>query len=273
MIALLVRKQKTDLAIEITSAAIRVNPQNQNLAERYLDLVASEGPEQEVARVFDELEALFPTDVVIPLRRARWLSRTGQADEAQSIFVRLLKSHPLWYDLHHAYGRFFLRLEKWADAKKEFEIALTLHKGHQMAHEGKALALRGLAAQAEEAGKFGQANGYVKKAETHFRSAIYWAGINLKPTARFYTSIGWFYLDQGRAEEALFFFEAAMAEAPEHFPNYWGKGAALKLLGRPAEAIMALEVALSKAPQPLESPAKEAIPHLLEKCKKDLGTS
>ena len=270
LIAVLVRNQKVERAIETTSAAIKINPRDLNLLERYLDLVAYQGSEQETATIFDELEARFPTNSVIPLKRARWLSDAGRSDEAEDLYAKLLKKYPRWADLRHALGRHYLRLKRLTEARKAFEGALGLNIRHQMAHEGKAQALRGLAALAMDAGNPEYAQGYLKLAESHFRSAITWAGRQSAPVARFHASIGWFYLDQGRCEEALSSFEAAIREAPEHFSNYWGRGAALKGLGRPSEAVVALETALAKAPQPLESPAKEKIPGLLEECRRDL---
>ena len=270
LIAILVRNGKTDRAIEMTSAAIKDNPKDLNLLERYLDLIASQGSEMEVKKILDELEVRFPNNNAIPLRRARWLAEVGRTDEAGVVFTNLLNKFPNWTGLHHAYGRFFLDLLKWAEARKEFQAVLRLNIKHQMAHEGNAMALRGLAAQEQEAGMFKIAGKYLQMAENHFRSAILWAERQLAPVARFYTSVGWFYLDQDRFAEALSSFDAAIREAPEHFSNYWGKGSTLQRLGRPAEAIVALETALAKAPQPLESPAKEEIPRLLEECRKAL---
>lgn len=131
-------------------------------------------------------------------------------------------------------------------------------------------ALRGLAARQQDAFRSEIAHRLLNQAESEFRSAIYWAKIHAASIARFYTSIGWFYLDQERCEDALSSFDAAICEAPEFFANYWGRGATLQGLGRPEEAIAALETALAKAPQPLESPAKEEIPRLLEECKGNL---
>lgn len=112
---------------------------------------------------------------------------------------------------------------------------------------------------------------YLGWAERHFLSAISWAKRKSEPTAKFYSSIGWFYLDQGRFPEALSSFNCAVGEAPEFFTNYWGKGDALLRLGRAAEAIDALETALAKAPQPLAPPARDEIPRLLEESRKQLA--
>lgn len=271
LIAVLVRNGYSDRAVEITSAAIGLNPGDLNLTERYVDLIASHGSPEDVARIFDELEARFPRANTLPLRRARWLFETGNAKAAEIIYRELLKKHPKWPPVHYAYGRCLLELEKWEAARKEFDIALRLYASrNQMAHEGAAQALRGLAAKEQEAGHYKTARDHLQRAESHFRFAIHWAKRQSAPAARFYASIGWFYLDQHRFNEALTSFDAAVQETPEHFSNYWGRGAALRGLGRPAEAIVALENALAKAPQPLEPPAKEEIPQLLEECRRDL---
>jgi tetratricopeptide (TPR) repeat protein len=161
-------------------------------------------------------------------------------------------------------------LENWLKAKVQFDAALRLHRGFQMAQEGKALALRGLAAKAAERGDADGADKYLQQAEGHYKLAIYWAGRQGASTARFYNSIGWFNLDQKRYEGALASFDSAIGNDPEHFLSYWGKGAALKFLKRYAEAVDSLNVALSKAPQPLKAPASEEIPKLIEECENEL---
>src|SRR5207247_4925207 len=188
LIAILTRTHQPSHAAEIASAAISFHPRDQNLLEHYLDLIASQATEEEVERVFAELRTLAPKNKVIPLRRAKWLSERGRNEEAEIAFSRLLDEYPGWFQIRHAYGRHLLGLEKWSEAVKLFEAALDLHKGFQVAHEGKALALRGLGARAIEAGDSKNADMYLRQAERHFKSAIHWARTNSAPTARFYTS-------------------------------------------------------------------------------------
>ena len=268
LIAVLIRTHQPALATEVATAAMSFNPTNQNLTESYLDLIASQGAEEDVEKIFDGLENRFPRHRVIPLRRARWLGERGRIEAAEAGFATLREKYPQWPQVNYAYGRHLLSLEKVAEAMAQFEIALGIHRGFQMAHEGKAQALRGLATKASEAGDTQEAENYLLQAEQYFKSAIYWAGVHAAPAARFYTALGWFYLDEKRCEEALSSFESAIGENPEHFSNYWGKGAALKCLGKYSKALDALNIALSKAPQPLEPPASEEIPRLIDECRK-----
>ena len=271
LIAAVIRNRQVDRAVALTAEAMNSNPDDLNLKERYIDLILSQQPQQGVEKILDELEARFPTNNAIPLRRARWLAKAGRDDEAEAVYARMLDKNPDLLDLHHLYGRHLLDTKKWKEARKEFEAVLGRNIMHQMAHEGKAMALRGLATQEQEAGRPDLAANYLKWAESHFRSAISWAERQALSAARFHTSIAWFLLAQDRPQEALAAFDKAIRGAPDHFSNYWGKGSALKQLARPAEAIVALKTALAKAPEPLESPAKEEIPRLLEECEKAGG--
>jgi tetratricopeptide (TPR) repeat protein len=120
-----------------------------------------------------------------------------------------------------------------------------------MAHNGLGLALWRL--------------GQFQEAEREFKKAIYWAGVNEQPQGRFYTNLGWFYLDSLQPRQALKAFESAKSEDPEYFGNYWGIGRVMHELGNNAAAVTALQVALEKGAS-LEPPASEEIPRLLRQC-------
>ena len=90
--------------------------------------------------------------------------------------------------------------------------------------------------------------GDFERAEQEFHSAIYWATVQGQPLAKFYSDLGWFYLDRSRWRDAIQAFESARDEAPDYFGNYWGIGKVLNELGNYAAASGALRTALEKAP-------------------------
>jgi tetratricopeptide (TPR) repeat protein len=272
LIAIMIRRHDPLFASEAVTAAISLHPNDQSLIGHYLDLVASQATGKDVEEIFSTLSARFPRNNTIPLRRAKWLSECGRTEEAEAAFGSLSMKYPRSFFVSHAYGRHFLAREKWSEAGTQFKIALGLHQGFQLAHEGSAQALRGLAAKATDAGDTHKAEKNLQRAERHFRSAIYWAKRRAAPLGYFYAAIGWFYLDQKACEEALGAFQSAIRENSEDFANYWGEGAALKCLRRYSEALDSLNSALSKAPQPFKSPAREEIPKLIEQCRNELDS-
>jgi tetratricopeptide (TPR) repeat protein len=266
LIALLTRSHQSLLAAEVAASAISANPRDLNLVEHYLDLCTVEQTEADAEKLLADLHTRFPKSPSVAVRRATWLGEKGRITEGEAIYGSWLAKHPS-FQMHHSYGRFLLELDRWSEARIQFDKALKIHRGFQIAHEGMGLSFSGLAAKSAEAGHARDAERHLRQAERYFKSAIHWAGVHDAPVARFYTSLGWFYLDQKRYVEALSSFESAIREDPEHFSNYWGKGLALKCFGRYSEALDGLNTALSKAPQPLQPPASDEIPKLIEECR------
>ena len=270
LIAMLIRQHQSPLSVEVTSAAIFHHPNDRNLAEHYLDLFASTDSAENISKMFAELLVRFPRDSVIALRYAKWLSEKEDA-QASVKFDELIRKHPKYYDAYHAFGRHWLHSGNYEKARKQFELTLGLHRGHQRAHEGLAPAFHGLAGLANARGETEIAASFLKEAERDFKSAIHWAKVQQQPVAKIYASLSWFYLDQKHYEEAPASFDLAILENPDHFRNHEGRGTALCHLKRYPEALLALEQALEKAPSPLGPPASEEIPPLIAECKAQLS--
>jgi tetratricopeptide (TPR) repeat protein len=145
------------------------------------------------------------------------------------------------------FGEQLLRVEKYPEAKTEYEQVLAREPGHQLAHRGLAIAWQNL----EEP----------EKAENAFKRALYWAKENGGDLAMFHTPLGRFYLSEKRWLEAIESFSAAGNECPEYYGNHWGIAKAQIELGHLEEARQALEQAL--ADPGLRSPAKEEIGQML----------
>lgn len=77
----------------------------------------------------------------------------------------------------------------------------------------------------------------------HFQKAMGLSG-SVEPVAK----IGWAYLNQGRPQEAIVWFERAMARSSRYASTYEGLGRALERAGRRSEAIRAYEQYLENFP-------------------------
>jgi tetratricopeptide (TPR) repeat protein len=169
--------------------------------------------------------------------------------EAESIPYHqwIIAKNPEEVGYRFSFGEQLLRLEKFAEAKAEFEQVLEQERWHQLAHRGLATALQNL--------------GESRKAEDAFKHALSCAKAIGGNRAIFYTSLGRFYLSEMRWLEAIKSFAEAGREDPEYYGNHWGMAQAQSELGDMVEAKQSLESAL--ADSRLRSPAKDEIEQML----------
>ena len=279
LIAALIRLGRVQEAVETTLEAISYHPDDSNLTEYYIHFVRESADKQAVRKLYESLIARYPGNPRHRIEFAAWLRDHDYNEEAEALYKELIelprsKTTRLFRQMtHYGYGRLLLRLERYAEAEEQFRQSLGIQKGHQMAHDGLAQALRRLGNVAEQEGRTADANQYFAKAEREFRQAIYWAGVHEQPQAVFYTHLGWFYIDRERYTDALEAFYSARDEDPEFFGNYWGSGRALMGLGQFQAAANALRTALEKAPKDLQPPASDEIPELLRRCQNALNHS
>jgi tetratricopeptide (TPR) repeat protein len=179
--------------------------------------------------------------------------------EAESILYHqwIIAKDPAAVGNHFVFGEQLLRLEKFAEAKVEFELVVAREPQHQLAHRGLAIALQNL--------------GKPKEAEDAFKRGLHWARAKGGKLARFHTSLGLFYLSQNRWTEAIKSFEEAGEESSEYYGNHWGIAKAQRELGRLREAKQSLERAL--ALPGLRSPAKEEIEETLADISQQISAS
>ena len=264
LIGLLTRRGELSLLADVVAEAVSFHPNNQNILEHHLDLLASEQDDATMAKIFSDLQLRFPNNNVVFLRYAKWLSERGQKEAAEKEYTRLFARGD-WPQLRHLYGRHLLRVGEWKAAASQFQAAGRKHLFLAVASEGEALAVHGMAKTALAAGDRAHAIGYFQEAERLFKLAIRAAQRQHESVARFHTSLGWFYLDRHRFAPALTSFNSALAEGPS-LTSYWGKGIALMSLGRHGEALSALETAITQAHRPLKPPAADEIPRLIAEC-------
>jgi len=267
LIALLIRRREPLLVAQVASEAISHHPDDPKLLGYYLVFGGEEGRNQDTDKLVEDLRRRFPENRQLALNYAKYLSKAGRPELAEPEFEELLIQYPRYMWAHEAYGRHLLTEERYADAVQQFQEALALHSRYARSHEGLGQAMWALATAAGKNGDRQTMELYLHQAERSFKSAIYHAEGDGPLQARCYSSLGWFYVSQNRNDEALKAIERAIAERPEVFVNYWAKGKALKQMGRYEDAITSLETALAKAPQPLEPPAADEIPRLIQECK------
>jgi tetratricopeptide (TPR) repeat protein len=277
LIATLVRMGRQQEAVETAVEAIYHHPDDPGLTTHYLHSIQESADEQTVRNLYKSLITRHPGDPCIRIEFAAWLRDHNFYDEAEHIYKELIrlpqsKTTP-WQrrETYYGNGLLLLKLDRYDEAEKQFRQTLSTHKGHQMAREGLARAMHGLGKFAEQEGKMADASRYFAEAEKEFRQAIYWGGVQGQPQAIFYTSLGWFYIDRQRYNDALEAFYSAIDENPEYFGNYWGLGRARMSLGEIQEAEDALRIALDKAPKGLQPPASNEIPELLRQCQDALN--
>ena len=169
----------------------------------------------------------------------------------------IVGKNPATVGNHLVFGEQLLRLEKFAEAKAEFELVLARERGHQLAHRGLAIALQNL--------------GESKKAEDSFKLALHCAREKGGNLAIFHTPLGLFYLNQKRWPEAIKSLEEAKKEVPEYFGNHWGIAKAKSALGMLPEAEQSLRLALDDPG--LRSPAKEKIEEMLADISQQISAS
>ena len=201
-----------------------------------------------------------------------YFRKRGDYEYAKNIFIELIacKKYEDHYGVFYGYGRLLLSLQNYTEAIRLFRISLSIHKGFQMAHDGLALALACAAQEFNQQGRFGIASRYLHEAEMEYKSALYWAKIQKKPLAIFYSHLGWFYIDQERYPEALDAFNDAIIEDSDHFANYWGAAKALIGMGDFQEAKKHLKTALENASEDIDPNASVEIHTLLEQCNRNI---
>ncbi len=145
------------------------------------------------------------------------------------------------------FGEQLLRLEKFEEAKAEFNQVLAREPQHQLAHRGMAIALQNL--------------GDAKNAEFSFKQALYWAKAKGGNLAMFQAPLGLFYLSQKCWPEAIKSFEEAMNEDSDYYGNHWGIAKAQSELGKLLDAKQSLERALNA--RGLGSSSKKEIEEML----------
>ena len=179
--------------------------------------------------------------------------------EAESIPYHqwILTKNPASVGSHFVFGEQLLRLEKFAEAKVEFELVLAREPQHELAHRGRAVALQNL--------------GKVKEAEAAFNLGLRWAKTKGGKSAKLHTSLGLFYLSQNRWTEAVKSFEEASKEFSEYYGNHLGIAKAQRELGELREAKQSLERAL--ADLRLRSPHKEEIEAMLAEISQQIRVS
>ena len=169
--------------------------------------------------------------------------------EAKSIPYHqfLIDKNPRQVGYRFTFAEQLLRLEKYADARAQYEQVLAREPRHQLAHRGLAITFQNL--------------GEPEKAEVEFKRALNLATDKGSKLAMFHTSLGVFYLGEKRWDEATQSFEAAERNSPGYYGNHWGIAKARSEQGNLIGAKQSLQRALGIPG--LISPAKEDIERML----------
>ena len=180
---------------------------------------------------------------------------------------RLIEKDPATLGHNFVYGEQLVRSSRFNEAIAQYDIVLKRHKGHEMARRGRALALQKLGRMSEAETEFKHALWWAKfqkqpEAEVEFKNAPRWARLHRQPEAIFHTSLGEFYLESRRWQDAINSFRQAQKEFPDYFGNHWGIAKAQVGLGNFDKAEEALQRALEDPN--LKPPVKDEIVQFLD---------
>ena len=257
---------RPDDARALAEEAAAIHPTNHDIVMLYLKLLRDHLGESRTGELLDSFIRDFPEISDLKHERALWLRERGLQSEALEAYEALTRECPRSLPAQYGYGRLLLDMESYGGAAERFRLVLAIHRGHAMAHDGLAQALRGQARRAEESGDRAEAARLTSLAECEFKSAAYWAGLGHQRQGVFFCHRGWFYVDAKRWHDAIDVFEQAATESPEYFESYWGKGCALMGLEQWHEAACALRTSLAKGGETLKPPASCDIPQRIERC-------
>jgi len=179
----------------------------------------------------------------------------------------LIEKDPATLGHNFVYGEQLVRSSRFNEAIAQYDIVLKRHKGHEMARRGRALALQKLGRMSEAETEFKHALWWAKfqkqpEAEVEFKNAPRWARLHRQPEAIFHTSLGEFYLESRRWQDAINSFRQAQKEFPDYFGNHWGIAKAQVGLGNFDKAEEALQRALEDPN--LKPPVKDEIVQFLD---------
>jgi len=255
LIAWLFRANRSGEAIELALSAVTHIPESENLLIHYLRAIQDTADPQMVARRYEEAIDKYPSNFLLRHSYAIWLNNHNYCEKSETYFAALVEQAPHFYQARNRYGELLLKLERWGEGAEQFREALKIHKGFQAAHNGLATALWKI--------------GKILEAEKEFKQAIYWAGVQKQPQAKFYADLGSFYLACERWNKALEAFGSAKTEDPDYWGNYRGIGRAKMGLGHFCEAERAFRTALDRKPD-LQPPASVEIQQWLQHCMQQL---
>jgi Flp pilus assembly protein TadD len=261
------RVEEGNAAIERALAAF---PSNADLRLRWGRSLAQQERFADAAEALEAARRLGADDAATLALLADVTERAGRVEDARATLVAAVTRYPQDPALAHALGRLWLAEGKTEEALPPLEKAALARPSaaeFQLDY-GRALEASGRTADAEAAyrkaialspnmpaphfalGRLLQREGKKEEAqkELAMHHALYERGRRLVSAADVQdaqTSLAWTLLREGNAAEALERFRA-LPETPE---SLRGQAAALQRLGRPADAVRALERAHDLAPE------------------------
>ncbi len=221
LIGWLSREGRKEEALEQLVTATAHHPENQNLLMHHLRLGQTGEDGEQTKNLFERLISKYPMHYPFQLAYAKWLSEHGADADAEARYKALIAisqgdhqmlSRRSYCQLRYRYGILLLKRDRLSEAVDEFQQALKTNQRDTLAHEGLGSALWKL----ED----------FKEAEREFRSAIYFARLTKQPQAKFHTSLGRFYFDRKRLNEAYVEFESRLRGRPYLLRQLLRQGAA-----------------------------------------------
>jgi Flp pilus assembly protein TadD len=145
---------------------------------------------------------LDPLNALVATTTARALAAQGHPDRAEPRFIRAIELDPKDWRPPTEFGLFLYRASRYGDAVKQFEQARPLAPENQ-------IILRNLSGALIQLDRFDEAASVIQQA------------LRIRETAALHANLGYIRFYQGRYEDAIRPFEAALKLTPNNYRN-WG---------------------------------------------------
>ncbi len=209
-----------------------------------------------------------PAGVPQALQQALALHQQGRLQDAEKIYLRILKSAPAHFDVLNLLGALKLQTGKAGEAYRLITAALEVEPRSADALTNLGLALRAMGRNAEALARFDQAlallpthvearnnRGLLLLIEHRAQEALacFDEVLRLEPRHLARINRGNALAELGRLDEAIAEFDRALAMFPNHPGALFNRGNALHGMGRYVEAVAVFDRMLASVPQHAEA--------------------
>jgi len=253
-------------AADLVQSAQAANPDNVTIAIQYVELVlGSHDDADEATRLFQGLKSAVARSPGVNAAWARTLCRLDRETEALAIIDGM---NYQGNDIHvlHSFGRICLSAGRFGQAEQYLRNGLRIHPGDPQMRRTLAMVLLGTADQLP-GGATVRAGELRRIAEDELRLAIEWAQKNNLPSAPIFATLGDFYLERRRWQDARRAFSDALALEPDDYHNHLGSAQALMGMESWAAAERSLTVARSRSASAVDPEVVATIDQLIETCR------
>lgn len=248
--ALYRRQKRFDEAIAMLKESLKIRPRNSsawnNLGVAYTDM----GRFEEAVQAYSAVLSYETGFSEVHNNLGAVYTKQGRFDEAIKEFQIALKLEPRYAEAYYNLGLAYLNMGKSADAGREFRNALAIRPGYPEASEKLALLERG--AQDAQAGAnvhYNRGNELLNQGKFQEAIEAYRAALKQSPgDAEIHNNIGAAFVRLGKVREATGEFEKALKYRPGDAVIHYNLGLLYMKQGKVGESIEHLQAAVRLSP-------------------------